>query len=82
MKLINMKRQVPFRGMGANTAIIDACDLGRRLGKAAQEGSDLNETLKKYEEVMIPRGRDKVLQSRATGDSDVSSEIAGGRAID
>ncbi|EXJ74309.1 uncharacterized protein A1O5_02605 [Cladophialophora psammophila CBS 110553] len=70
---------VPFRGMGANTALLDACDLGEGLIKGIQEKEDLQWVLQLYEQIMIPRGRNKVLESRATADSDDAREIAGGR---
>lgn len=71
--------QVPFRGMGANTGLLDACDLGEGLIKGVQTKDDLQWVLQVYEEKMIPRGRQKVLESRETGDSDDAHEISGGR---
>ncbi|KAJ9605987.1 hypothetical protein H2200_009836 [Cladophialophora chaetospira] len=70
---------VPFRGMGANTALLDACNLGEGLTKGVQAKEDLQWVLQTYEEKMIPRGRQKVLESRATADSDDAHEISGGR---
>ena len=55
--------------MGANTAILDACDLGMALTAGMRDGRDLQWIMKTYEEKMIPRGRTKVLESRATGES-------------
>ena len=65
--------------MGANTAILDACDLGKALTAGIRNGQDMQWILKSYEEKMIPRGRTKVLESRATGESMDASELAGGR---
>lgn len=64
--------------MGANTAIIDACELGRGVIDGFAEGRDL-EILRRYAEVMVPRGRQMVLESRATGESMDAKEVAGGR---
>ncbi len=65
--------------MGANTALLDACNLGEGLTKGIQAEEDLQWVLQTYEEKMIPRGRQKVLESRATADSDDAHEISGGR---
>ena len=65
--------------MGANTAILDACDLGQSLIQGIKAGEDLQWILQAYEEKMIPRGIEKVLASRATGESADSAEVAGGR---
>jgi 2-polyprenyl-6-methoxyphenol hydroxylase-like FAD-dependent oxidoreductase len=65
--------------MGANTAIIDACELGRAVVEAVGAGQDLVEALGKYAEIMVPRGRTQVLESRATGESEDAREVAGGR---
>ncbi|KEF61053.1 uncharacterized protein A1O9_02618 [Exophiala aquamarina CBS 119918] len=70
---------VPFRGMGANTAILDVCDLAEGIIHGIESGDDLSWMLKSYETTMIPRGRSKVLESRATGDSADALEVAGGR---
>lgn len=73
--------QVPFRGMGANTAILDACELGENLIKGIQTEEDLHWVLQTYERNMIPRGRLTVLESRDTANSDDAQEISGGRAL-
>ena len=65
--------------MGANTALIDACDLGEGLINGIKVGEDLQWVLQQYEETMIPRGRRNVLDSRDTANSDDASTIAGGR---
>ncbi|TKA63947.1 hypothetical protein B0A55_12957 [Friedmanniomyces simplex] len=67
---------VPFRGTGANTALQDACDLGAALIKAAQAGGDVQQALREYEQVMVPRGRRIVLESQA---SDEQFDMSGGR---
>ena len=77
--ILTTVRQVPFRGMGANTAFLDACNLGEGLKNGIQGKEDLQWAFQSYEEKMIPRGRQKVLESRATADSDDASEISGGR---
>ena len=59
---------IPFRGAGANTAILDACDLGRLLVKSWEEKRDPASVLHSYHEVMIPRGQENVLSSRAAGE--------------
>jgi 2-polyprenyl-6-methoxyphenol hydroxylase-like FAD-dependent oxidoreductase len=56
---------IPFYLAGANTAIRDACDLARALERYP---SELPTALQYYEEIMIPRAREMVLQSRAAGD--------------
>lgn len=73
--------QVPFRGMGANTAILDACDLGVNLITGIRAEDDLHWVLQTYERAMIPRGRLKALESRETANSDDAQEISGGRVL-
>jgi hypothetical protein len=65
--------------MGANTAILDVCDLASGIVHGIETGGDLGWFLKSYENIMIPRGRTKVLESRATGESDDALEVSGGR---
>ena len=65
--------------MGANTAILDACDLGEALIKGIRAEDDLHWVLQTYEQTMIPRGHMKVLESRDTANTDNAQEIAGGR---
>lgn len=76
-----MKKKVPFRGMGANTALLDSCDLGKALIDGIKTKAELEWVLKCYEDIMIPRGRAKVLESRATGAAETSEGLAGGRLI-
>lgn len=58
---------IPLRGAGANTAMLDACDLGRLLIEAQAESRDLASVVAPYVAKMVPRGRDAVLESRAAG---------------
>lgn len=59
---------VPIRGGGANTAILDACDLGDLIVRAHQARKDLASVVERYLEIMVPRGREMVLSSRAAGE--------------
>lgn len=68
--------------MGANSALLDACNLGEGLLRGIEAREDLQWVLQKYEEVMIPRGRQRVLEARETGNSTDASQIAGGRLPD
>lgn len=65
--------------MGANTAIIDACELGRGIIDVVRIGGDTVEMLRSYTKIMASRGRKEVLESRATGESLDAREVAGGR---
>lgn len=58
---------IPFRGQGANTAIRDACDLGRLLIKAGGVPQAPEDLLQEYASIILPRGREMVLSSRASG---------------
>lgn len=60
---------IPFRGGGANTAIRDACELAELVIKTHQDGLSLEQVVRPYEDVMLPRGREIVLASRAAGES-------------
>ena len=71
--------QVPFRGMGANTALTDACALARGIVKGIKDGREIDDMLRTYEKNMIPNGRSKVLASRETAESTESSDVSGGR---
>lgn len=69
---------IPFCIAGANTAIQDACDLGRLLGMGIKEHQELDWLLHEYEAKMLPRGREKVLASRAVGeDGDLMAMVEG-----
>lgn len=65
--------------MGANTAIIDACDLGRAIIDGVKNSAPISSILKDYEHVAIDRGRQKVLESRQTAESGSGADMAGGR---
>lgn len=58
---------IPLRGAGANTAFLDACDLGELLIEAQAGSAELAEVVAPYVAKMIPRGREAVLTSRAAG---------------
>lgn len=60
---------IPFRGGGANTAIRDSCELAELIIQAYQRGLPLESVVRPYEDVMLPRGREIVLASRAAGES-------------
>ncbi|OQU99447.1 FAD binding domain-containing protein [Cladophialophora immunda] len=70
---------LPFRGMGANTALMDACDLAKAIIEGVRNSSSVDSVLQAYERVMIPRGREHALASHAVGEGAVASELAGGR---
>ena len=72
-------QQVPFRGMGANTALLDACDLAKAILGGLKEESYIEHVLRSYEADMIPRGRQKVLESREIAESQESFDVSGGR---
>jgi 2-polyprenyl-6-methoxyphenol hydroxylase-like FAD-dependent oxidoreductase len=61
---------IPFRGAGANTAILDACDLGGLLVEANKEGKDFAGVLPQYHELMVPRGQENIRSSHAAGEMD------------
>lgn len=65
--------------MGANTALIDVCELAQVIIAAAKDKSDVEPQLRACEAKMIPRGRTKVLESRAITESDKSLDVSGGR---
>jgi 2-polyprenyl-6-methoxyphenol hydroxylase-like FAD-dependent oxidoreductase len=67
---------IPLRGAGANTAILDACDLGKLLIEARAEARDLTSAIAPYNAKMIPRGKEAVLASRAAGDADSDDPAA------
>lgn len=58
----------PYGGMGANTGINDAGDLGRMLiDQKWDTYEDVQSLLQQYNSVMLPRGQSVVLSSRAVG---------------
>ncbi|KAH8768347.1 hypothetical protein F5883DRAFT_644132 [Diaporthe sp. PMI_573] len=60
---------ISFRGGGANTAIRDACELAELIIRASQKEEPLDSVVRPYEDVMLARGRETLLASRATGKS-------------
>ncbi len=70
---------VPFRGMGANTSLLDACELATAIIDGVKHSKTADEVLRPYEERMIPRGRTKVLESREVAESDSNFDVSGGR---
>lgn len=62
---------IPFKAAGANTALLDACDLGALIVDHAKHGATINwpDLLKGFEEKIIPRGQEKVLGSREAGEN-------------
>lgn len=78
---------IPLKGIGANTAILDACDLGSLIGEEVRlkgmNGADLASVLHEYHALMSPRGREAVLSSRAAGKDEAGMMIATkGRGVD
>jgi 2-polyprenyl-6-methoxyphenol hydroxylase-like FAD-dependent oxidoreductase len=67
---------VPLRGAGANTAILDACDLGKLLIEAKAESRGFQSVVAPYVAKMIPRGREAVISSRAAGNADADDPFA------
>ncbi|KAH7304571.1 hypothetical protein B0I35DRAFT_484407 [Stachybotrys elegans] len=61
---------IPLRGAGANTAILDACELGKLLIQAREESQAPMSIVEPFVAKMIPRGRQAVLASRAAGNAD------------
>jgi 2-polyprenyl-6-methoxyphenol hydroxylase-like FAD-dependent oxidoreductase len=65
--------------MGANTALLDVCDLAKAIISGAKDWSNIDTLLREYEKTMVPRGRTKVLESREIAESDESFDVSGGR---
>lgn len=61
---------IPLRGAGANTAILDACDLGKLPGDAQSESREFWKVIAHYVGKMLIRGREAVLASKAAGNAD------------
>ena len=59
---------VPFQSSGANTALKDACDLVDLLVQNLQQQSPIPELLQRYAEIALPRGRERVKASHASGE--------------
>jgi 2-polyprenyl-6-methoxyphenol hydroxylase-like FAD-dependent oxidoreductase len=69
---------IPFCLAGANTAVQDACDLGRLIAQGVKEGQEMDWLLHEYENKMLPRGKKNVLASRAVGDiGDLTAMVEG-----
>ena len=66
---------IPFRGEGANTAMLDACDMARLILKAHEDNEDVSSILPLYHRVMIPRGKENVLTSRAAGEGEANADF-------
>ena len=65
--------------MGANTALLDVCDLAKAIISGAKDWSQIDVLLRDYEKRMVPRGRTKVLESREIAESEESFDVSGGR---
>lgn len=65
--------------MGANTALLDACDLAKAIIEGTRHCSSVDSVLQAYEKIMIPRGREHALASHAVGEGTGVRELAGGR---
>ena len=65
--------------MGANTALLDVCDLAKAIIFGSKDWSNIDALLREYEKTMVPRGRTKVLESREIAESDESFDVSGGR---
>ena len=59
----------PFRGGGANTALLDAYDLAQLFSQAMTKGKDFCEAKTAYEKIALPRGQGMVQFSRSAGTS-------------
>lgn len=55
----------PFKGQGANQALLDAVDLGRTLYRCTRRGDDVARALRDYEERVLERSAAKVEASAA-----------------
>lgn len=62
-----LRTMTPFRGAGANTALLDAFDLAQLLQGARDAGRPLSDAKERYEQIAIPRGQGMVEFSRSTG---------------
>lgn len=60
---------MPFRGSGANTALLDACNLASLIASTPQrtQRGDVISVLQRFCQVACPRGRDIVTKSQAAG---------------
>lgn len=62
----NHLQMTPFRGAGANTAILDALDMAQMLIHAQANDLDFSSVIKPYEKVAIPRGKEMTKGSHET----------------
>lgn len=70
----------PFGGNGVNLALLDGAELARGIVRATRSGTDLDETVRGYEERMVPRGaeigraaNDAIVEHYAVGGPDLES---------
>lgn len=61
---------MPFRGAGANTALLDACDLASLIIEAEKRDNGYNvvSVLQEYSSIACPRGAAAVAATQASGD--------------
>ncbi|KAK6384963.1 hypothetical protein LTS17_002526 [Exophiala oligosperma] len=61
---------MPFQGAGANTALLDVCDLASLLINAGNLGNELEvvSLVQAYSCIICPRGKQKVVGSHASGE--------------
>lgn len=65
--------------MGANTALLDTCDLAEAIIEGVRNQQSVDAVLSTYEKIMIPRGRDHVTMSHNVGEGFDAVALAGGR---
>ncbi|KAF7195140.1 Dual O-methyltransferase/FAD-dependent monooxygenase CTB3 [Pseudocercospora fuligena] len=67
----------PFRGAGANTALLDAFDIAQLINQAMKKGVDVQAIVEPYNKIAIPRGQGMVEFSRsAAGFHDTHIDIS------
>ena len=62
---------IPFGLSGCNTAIKDAVELAKLITEGSRNGQPTSEILQEYAQVSLPRGKERVLFSRAVADGDI-----------
>lgn len=62
---------MPFQGAGANTALLDACDLASLLINISDMANELEviSTMQAYSCILCPRGKQSVVGSHASGEN-------------